>query len=84
MSKLFDLTIITPEAPPRHESVEALTLPTSTGEITILAGHMPLIAEVIAGTLRYRQNGAWESAHCKEGFLRIKDGAARLILRRAM
>lgn len=47
--------------------VERITLATTSGEITVLDNHMPLVSRVVAGGVRYRREG-------KEGGLSLPAG----------
>ncbi|MBI4558863.1 MAG: ATP synthase F1 subunit epsilon [Candidatus Hydrogenedentes bacterium] len=52
MPKTFELSIIIPERVVMKAPVTQVTLPTSQGEITVLAGHMPLISAISPGALK--------------------------------
>lgn len=53
--KSFTLEIITQEKHVLTETVISLTLMTESGEITILADHMPLFSRLVSGELTYRK-----------------------------
>ena len=46
MSKKLQLKIVTPEKLILDEEVESVSVPTTEGEITVLADHIPLIASL--------------------------------------
>ena len=46
------LEIVTPEARVYSETVDTVVIPTVEGEVGILPGHIPLVAQVGAGELR--------------------------------
>jgi len=46
--------IATPERIMLETEVDSLTLPTSLGEITVLPNHIPLVANLVAGEIRYK------------------------------
>ncbi len=75
MSAQFDLEILTPEKLFFSERVEALTVTTVDGQLTVLAGHMPLTAPLDIGVVRIKQNGQWREAFQSEGFLEVDGGA---------
>lgn len=52
MSVSFALKVITPEGVAYERSVVSVTLPTTSGEITILARHQPIITTIRSGELR--------------------------------
>ena len=47
----MNLEIVTPEAKVYEDTVESVVLPTTTGEINILPGHIPLVTEIQAGEI---------------------------------
>lgn len=51
MAKQLKLKIITPEKLILDEMVDAVTLPTTEGEISVLADHVPLIAGLASGDI---------------------------------
>lgn len=50
--KTLQFEITTPERQVFQETVRQVSIPTETGEITVLPNHLPLIAPVPAGELR--------------------------------
>lgn len=52
--------------------VESLTLPTPTGEITILDGHIPLISIVSPGQVCYTRQSIKESFEFPGGVLEVR------------
>ena len=52
------LEIVTPEALVYSETVDSVVIPTVEGEVGILPGHIPLMAQVGAGELRATKAGA--------------------------
>ncbi len=66
------LEIITPDGIVWHnDSVESITLPTTSGEIQILAGHIPLITMLEAGGVGAVINGREEDIAIDRGYARI-------------
>jgi F-type H+-transporting ATPase subunit epsilon len=59
--------IATPERIMLEVEVESLTLPTTLGEITILPHHIPLVANLVAGEIKYKTEG-------KENFFVVSGG----------
>lgn len=51
MSKKLQLKIVTPEKLILEELVDQVTIPTTEGEITILADHIPLVASITSGDI---------------------------------
>jgi len=70
--KLFPLEILTPEKQFFSDEVEALTITSVDGELTILADHMPISAPLVVGKIRIkRKDGTWKDAFQSEGFLEV-------------
>ena len=66
------LEIITPDGIVwRNDSVDSITLPTTSGEIQILAGHIPLITMLEAGGVGAVINGREEDIAIDRGYARI-------------
>jgi F-type H+-transporting ATPase subunit epsilon len=51
------LEIVTPERRVFRGTAESVVIPTTTGEIGILPGHVPLLTQVVAGELRLTNPG---------------------------
>lgn len=51
---MIHFKIATPERVMIDQEVDSLTLPTQIGEITILPNHVPLIANLIPGEIRFK------------------------------
>ena len=62
------LEIVTPDGVAWHgESVDSVTLPTESGEIGVLPGHIPLITILRAGEISVSANGKTESLAIADG-----------------
>lgn len=75
MSKTLLFKIATPEkvvfeAP----AVDSISLPTSTGEITILPDHIPLVSSLVAGEVRVVIAGQPVVMAVSGGFIEIRPG----------
>jgi len=55
--KSFTLEVTTQEKHLLTETVTSLTAMTEAGEVTILAGHIPLLARVARGEMSYKSQG---------------------------
>jgi F-type H+-transporting ATPase subunit epsilon len=49
--------IATPERIMLETEVDSVSLPTTLGEITVLPHHIPLVANLVAGEIKYKQAG---------------------------
>lgn len=65
------LEIVTPEKKVYSESVDSVVLPTTSGDIGILPGHIPLITEIKAGELAVIKNGRLDLLAVDLGFAEV-------------
>ncbi|OGJ38895.1 MAG: ATP synthase F1 subunit epsilon [Candidatus Pacebacteria bacterium RIFOXYB1_FULL_39_46] len=69
--KTFPLHIVSQERKLVSVEVESVSIPTSEGEITILADHIPLFTKVKTGELVYRQGSEIVSVVVSNGFMNV-------------
>ncbi len=69
--KSFTLEVITQEQHLLTETVTSLTLPTQTGEITVLADHQPLFTKLQAGEMTYTTNAVKHYFAVTGGFVDV-------------
>jgi F-type H+-transporting ATPase subunit epsilon len=72
MSKKLKLKIVTPEHLVLEEFVDSVTLPTTEGEISILADHIPLIANLASGEVVAISNGEHIPFAIVGGFVEVR------------
>ena len=68
---MLNLEIVTPEKKVLTETVDAVTVPTASGEVGILANHAPLISSLKPGVLSYTKAGATEKMVIAGGFVEV-------------
>lgn len=66
------LEIVTPEKKVYSETVDHVVLPTACGEIDVLPGHIPLLAEIEPGELRAGKGGQNVNLAVDKGFVQIR------------
>ena len=66
------LEIVTPERLAYSDTVDAVVLPGSEGELGVLPHHAPLVTMLGVGELRIRKGGAEESFAIVGGFLQVR------------
>ncbi|MBI2984760.1 MAG: ATP synthase F1 subunit epsilon [Candidatus Kerfeldbacteria bacterium] len=79
MATSFRLVITTPERVVYENVVESVTLPTTEGEITVLAQHMPLVAVLKPGAMIIRQDSQEHPYAIGGGFVEV-DGQKLTVL----
>lgn len=71
MSVKIAFEITTPEGVVYKESIDQVTIPTTSGEITILPHHIPLVAALKAGEMMTKQGSQETFLVCSGGFLEV-------------
>jgi len=71
MKIMLNLEIVTPEKKVLTETVDAVTVPTASGEVGILTNHAPLISSLKPGILSYIKAGATEKMVIAGGFIEV-------------
>ena len=67
----LQLTIVSQERQLISASVDAVTAPTTEGEITVLPGHLPLLVQLQVGELVYRIGKEEHSFVISRGFMDV-------------
>lgn len=65
------LEIVTPEARVYSDTVDTVVVPTVEGEIGVLPGHIPLVAQLGAGELRATKGAVTELLVVGGGFVQV-------------
>jgi F-type H+-transporting ATPase subunit epsilon len=71
MSKL-SFQLVTPERTVLNEELDSLSCPTTLGQITILPGHIPLVATLTAGELVAKSGGKESNIAVTGGFIEVR------------
>jgi F-type H+-transporting ATPase subunit epsilon len=72
--------LVTPEKTLLNEEMDSLSVPTEMGQITLLPGHIPLVANLVAGELIARSKAGENFIHVAGGFLEVRPGNEVVIL----
>ena len=72
--------IATPEKVVFESEVDQITCPTQLGEVTILANHIPLVANLVAGELKIVSGGDEQWFFVAGGFLEVRGKNEVMIL----
>lgn len=70
--KLFKLQIMTPEKEFYSGEVEALTVSLPDGQLTVLAGHAPMVAVLAIGEIKFKKDGEWTQCVNTAGFMEVR------------
>jgi len=70
--KIIQFEIVTPERTVLKEKVQQVTVPTKQGEITVLPGHIPLVASLIPGVIEIvKDDGGRDVISVSGGFIEV-------------
>ena len=64
----MNIEIVTPEAKVYEDTIDSVVMPTTSGEIDILPGHIPIVTEIEAGELIVAKSGSRQSLAISKGF----------------
>ena len=64
----MNIEIVTPEAKVYEDTIDSVVMPTTSGEIDILPGHIPIVTEVQAGELIVSKSRTRQSLAISKGF----------------
>lgn len=70
--KSFQIVIATPEREVYRDQISSVTLPTTDGEITVLAHHIPIVTTLKPGELMIRKNGEENPYAISGGFVEVR------------
>ena len=76
---VFDLQVVTPFGMRFEGKAEAITVNTTAGMITVMAGHTDYMAAVVVGKARIKTEDTSLSAVCGNGFLSVENGKCNLL-----
>jgi F-type H+-transporting ATPase subunit epsilon len=79
VTQKLHLKIVTPERTLLEEDVDQVSIPTTEGEITVLPGHIALIASMKSGDLVAVSNGEAIPIAVVGGFVEIKDNTVAVL-----
>ena len=74
----FEIT--SPERLVLKGEIDQVSIPTALGEITVLPGHVPLVAELVPGELRVKGNGEQHFYAVAGGFVEVQPGNRVVVL----
>ncbi len=78
------LEIVTPESRAYSDTADNVIIPTTTGEIGILPGHIPLLTQVEPGELRLQRDGKTEFLAVGRGFAQVSGDKVSILAESAI
>ncbi len=64
----LQLEIVTPHGKVYDEEIDSVVMPTTTGEVGIMPGHIPLLTEIQAGEIAVTRSGSVDHLAVSKGF----------------
>ncbi len=77
---MLKFKIATPEKVVYEDEIEQVSIPTTSGEITVMENHIPLVSVVQAGELKIKDKDGDHILAIAGGFLEIRDDNELIIL----
>jgi F-type H+-transporting ATPase subunit epsilon len=78
------LEIVTPEARVYSDTIDTVVIPTTSGEVGILPGHIPLLTQVEHGELRVTKNGQTTLLAVGGGFAEVEGDRVHILAEHAI
>lgn len=70
--KTVTVSIVTPDGPVYDKEVEMVIAKTTSGEIGVLAGHIPMVAPLAISAVKLKVNGKFEYVAVSGGFIEVR------------
>jgi F-type H+-transporting ATPase subunit epsilon len=80
MSASFRYSVETPDGMTAGGECDFLVLPTGTGELGVLAGHAPLVADIVPGDVRVTRSGSEERVRVGRGVVEVRADMVHLFV----
>ena len=77
------LRVLAPDQNVFDGSADEVILPSTTGQLGILPGHISLLTAIDIGVLRVRSNGAWNSIALMGGFAEVDADEVTVLVNKA-
>ena len=78
------LEIVTPEARVYSDTIDTVVIPTTSGEVGILPGHIPLLTQIEDGELRVTKNGQTTLLAVSGGFAEVEGDRVSVLAEHAI
>lgn len=78
------LEIVTPDARVYSDTIDTVVIPTLEGEVGILPGHIPLLAQVEHGELRVTKGSATQLLAVSGGFVEVEGDRVQVLAEHAI
>ena len=83
MSGSLTLRVLSPDKNVFDGSAEEVILPSTTGQLGVLPGHISLLTAIDVGVLRVREDGSWNSIALMGGFAEVDSDEVTVLVNSA-
>lgn len=73
------IQVVTPEKVLLDEEADEVIIPTTSGEITVLPHHIPLVSQIAPGIMIIKRHGHEDDMVIQGGFIQITDTVIRVL-----
>ncbi|MEB3277103.1 MAG: ATP synthase F1 subunit epsilon [Cyanobacteriota bacterium] len=77
------LRVLAPDQSVFDGSADEVILPSTTGQMGILTGHVSMLTALDSGVVRVRDGGSWSSIAVMGGFAEVEDNAVTVLVNAA-
>jgi len=77
------LRVLAPDQSVFDGDADEVILPSTTGQLGILTGHVSLLTALDSGVLRLRQGGGWQSIALMGGFAEVESNVVTVLVNAA-
>jgi len=79
----LNLRILAPDQSVYDGDADEVILPSSTGQLGVLTGHVSMVTALDPGVVRLRQGGAWQSIAVSGGFAEVESNEVTVLANEA-
>jgi F-type H+-transporting ATPase subunit epsilon len=81
--KTISVSVVTPDGPVYESDVEMVSTKAQSGELGILAGHIPMVAPLQIGVVRLKNGNSTEFVAVSGGFLEVRPDKVTILAQSA-
>ena len=79
----LNLRVLAPDQSVFDDTADEIILPSTTGLLGILPGHISMVTAIDSGVLRIFKNGNWESIALTGGFAEVESNEVTVLVNKA-